>query len=128
MGTGQFCTNPGLVILQKSDISDAFVKTVTEKFSAAALRHTFITSSRKKPCLQVFNNYVILALSLLTGGGESGKRSLCTMPIHLMMTTAACISRITPQGFQTEAFGNAALIVIADDVLANVCGNQSSGR
>ncbi|MEZ6044800.1 MAG: aldehyde dehydrogenase family protein [Planctomycetaceae bacterium] len=35
MGTGQFCTNPGLVILPKSDLADKFVNGVKEKFAAA---------------------------------------------------------------------------------------------
>ncbi len=36
MGTGQFCTNPGLVLLQAGPNTDAFVKGVAEKYKAAA--------------------------------------------------------------------------------------------
>ena len=35
MGTGQFCTNPGLIIVQKGELADRFVETVAKKFSAA---------------------------------------------------------------------------------------------
>ncbi len=35
MGTGQFCTNPGLVLLVKGDTTEAFVRQIAERFQAA---------------------------------------------------------------------------------------------
>ena len=35
MGTGQFCTNPGLVLLVKGEATDAFVRQIAERFQAA---------------------------------------------------------------------------------------------
>ncbi|MEO1981759.1 MAG: aldehyde dehydrogenase family protein, partial [Fuerstiella sp.] len=37
MGTGQFCTNPGLVVVPANDAGNGFVKSVAEKFGAAAV-------------------------------------------------------------------------------------------
>ena len=34
MGTGQFCTNPGLVLLVQGDATDAFVRLVAGRFQA----------------------------------------------------------------------------------------------
>jgi len=113
MGTGQFCTNPGLVILQKSDISDAFVKTVTEKFSAAA-PGTLLSPAVAKSLASSVQQLCDLGATLLTGGGNP-ESDRCALANTLMMTTAAAFLD-NPTGFQTEAFGNAALIVIADDV------------
>ena len=36
VGTGQFCTNPGMVVLLAGEKTDAFVSAVTEKFAAPA--------------------------------------------------------------------------------------------
>ncbi|MBN1126726.1 MAG: aldehyde dehydrogenase family protein, partial [Sedimentisphaerales bacterium] len=33
LGAGQFCTNPGLMILQKSDLSEPFIKTLADTFN-----------------------------------------------------------------------------------------------
>ena len=35
MGTGQFCTNPGLVLLLAGEYTDQFVKAITSKFAEA---------------------------------------------------------------------------------------------
>ena len=35
MGTGQFCTNPGLILLENSAATSDFIQSVTEKMNAA---------------------------------------------------------------------------------------------
>ncbi len=111
MGTGQFCTNPGLILLLKDDTSDAFVSAVTEKFSgspAGTLLSPAVASSLSKSVSKLCE----FGAELLTGGGEpeSGR---CAYANTLLKTTAKSFLS-NPEGFQTEAFGNASLIVVAD--------------
>ena len=35
MGTGQFCTNPGLVLLERGELTDRFLAAVATHFAAA---------------------------------------------------------------------------------------------
>ncbi|MFK8112684.1 MAG: aldehyde dehydrogenase (NADP(+)) [Rubripirellula sp.] len=117
MGTGQFCTNPGLVVLMKDATSDAFIDAVTEKFSsspAGTLLSPAVASSLSKSVEQL----VGFGAELLTGGGES-ESDRCAVANTLLKTTGTAFLS-NPEGFQTEAFGNASLLVVADD-LDQVC-------
>ena len=113
MGTGQFCTNPGLVILQESEIADAFVKAVTERFNTTPAG-TLLSPAVAKSLSASVQQLCGYGASLLAGGGEP-ESDRCAYANTLMMTSAASFLK-NPEGFQTEAFGNAALLVIAEDV------------
>ena len=117
MGTGQFCTNPGLVMLQKSDRSDAFVKAVAEKFNTTPAG-TLLSPAVAKSLSASVQKLCDFGADLVTGGGEP-ESDRCAYANTLMVTTAAAFLK-NPEGFQTEAFGNAALIVIGDDI-AELC-------
>ena len=39
MATGQFCTNPGLVILLKDSASEAFIKSIVDRFRELSRWH-----------------------------------------------------------------------------------------
>lgn len=117
MGTGQFCTNPGLVMLQKSDRSDAFVKAVAEKFNTTPAG-TLLSPAVAKSLSASVQKLCDFGADLVTGGGEP-ESDRCGYANTLMVTTAAAFLK-NPEGFQTEAFGNAALIVIGDDI-AELC-------
>jgi alpha-ketoglutaric semialdehyde dehydrogenase len=113
MGTGQFCTNPGLILLLKDAASDAFISAVKDKFATAAagtlLSPAVATSlSRSVATLQQFG------AELLTGGGEP-ETGRCAYANTLLKTSASEFLK-NPEGFQTEAFGNASLVVVADDL------------
>ncbi len=49
MGTGQFCTNPGLVLLMKDETSNAFIQAVTEKIRVVRGGNAVITGSCRQP-------------------------------------------------------------------------------
>ncbi len=55
---------------------------------------------------------------LLTGGGEP-EVGRCAQPNTLLKASASSFLG-NPEGFQTEAFGNASLLVVADDI-AQLC-------
>jgi 2,5-dioxopentanoate dehydrogenase len=113
MGTGQFCTNPGLVLLEKGAATDAFIKAVTEKFAASPVG-TLLSPAVAKSLSASVEKLCEFGAELLTGGGEpeSGR---CAMANTLLKTTGAEFLK-NPEGFQTEAFGNASLLVVADNL------------
>ncbi|MEM6980337.1 MAG: aldehyde dehydrogenase (NADP(+)) [Planctomycetota bacterium] len=113
MGAGQFCTNPGLVLLLASDESDQFVAAVKARFDSTPSGTLLSPSVATSLCdaVKLLQSY---GAELVTGGGEPAS-DRCTVANTLMKTTASAFLS-NPEGFQTEAFGNACLMVVADDV------------
>jgi 2,5-dioxopentanoate dehydrogenase len=113
MGAGQFCTNPGLVILQAGDTTEAFVKRLVDKFQAAAagvLLSRAVESSLGE------------AVGTLTGagaevlcGGKVGGRPGYGAANTLFRVSGERFLR-DPERLQTEAFGPSSLLVIAEDL------------
>ncbi|MBS0264394.1 MAG: aldehyde dehydrogenase (NADP(+)) [Planctomycetes bacterium] len=112
MGTGQFCTNPGLVVLVAGSETDAFVKAVQEKFSAAPVG-TLLSEGVQKHLARGIETIRAAGAKLLTGGepgggkGASYRNTLLTVSGDQFVADAARL--------QTEAFGNCSLFVIARD-------------
>lgn len=113
MGSGQFCTNPGLVLLVNSPATHAFVDAVAEKFVATPAG-TLLSPAVAKSLTASVEKLCGFGAELIAGGGqpESGR---CAYPNTLMRTSAAAFND-NPAGFQTEAFGNASLLVVADNL------------
>jgi NADP-dependent aldehyde dehydrogenase len=113
MGTGQFCTNPGMVMLVKGEATDQFVASVKDRFQsspAGTLLSPAVASSLGKSIETLCG----LGATLLTGGGEA-ESDRCAMANTLLSVDGKSFLA-DPEGFQTEAFGNASILVIADDV------------
>lgn len=113
MGAGQFCTNPGLVLLVKGDSADAFVAAVTSKFSSAP-SGTLLSPAVAKSLTKAIETLVGVGAKLLTGGGKSEPNRCAVANTWLQATGKQFLS--DPESFQTEAFGNASLVVVADDI------------
>ncbi|GAB5404915.1 MAG: aldehyde dehydrogenase (NADP(+)) [Aureliella sp.] len=112
MGTGQFCTNPGLVLMVKDANAESFIGEVEKKFAATA-PGTLLSDSVKSSLSSAIKTLVDAGAKLHTGGGEiAGK---CSVENTLLSAPAASFIA-SPEVFQTEAFGNATLVVVADDV------------
>lgn len=111
MGTGQFCTNPGLVVLLQGTASDAFLATVSEKFNAAPAG-TLLSQSVEKSLGASVQKLIAAGATSLTsaksGTGYSHGNTLLKVSGTKFLADA--------ETFQTEAFGNASLVVVADDV------------
>jgi NADP-dependent aldehyde dehydrogenase len=112
MGTGQFCTNPGLVFLIAGPEADAFLKLVGEKFAAApagtllgegVLRHL----ERGIAALRGAGAEVVTGGETGGGKGFSYRNTLLRVSGDQFLARAAAL--------QTEAFGNCALYVLARD-------------
>lgn len=112
MGTGQFCTNPGMVLMLASAETDAFINAVAAKF-ASGTPGTLLSSSVKKTLTAAIQTLSKAGAEVLTGG--SGVEGKCSVANTLLRISGAEFCS-DPQVFQTEAFGNASLVVVADSI------------
>ena len=121
LGSGQFCTNPGFVLLVKNADSDAFVADVSAALSSAAAGTLFSAGVRDGLAATV-EQFIGAGAALMTGGRiVSGPRFAYENTL-LVISGGQFIRH--PDIFQREAFGNACLMVQADDVsqAAAICG------
>ena len=126
MGAGQFCTNPGLVLLIQSDQSEAFVRAVKERFANTSAG-TLLSPGVAKNLASSIRTLCDFGADLLVGGGEP-ETNRCAFANSLLSASGKSFLS-NPNGFQTEAFGNASLIVLAEsvdelcEVIRNLEGN-----
>ena len=113
MGTGQFCTNPGLVILLKGHEADTFVSTMAERFQAAPVGT--LLSAGVESSLSDSLKIIEKAGAKCVVGGDVGSGNGYSHENTLMVTSGDDFLA-QPETMQTEAFGNTSLLVIADDV------------
>lgn len=112
MGTGQFCTNPGLVLLLAGEATDAFVRNLAERFDAAPAG-TLLSAAVAKNLGQTVNQLKQAGATQLTQSTNAGKGY--SHPNTLLQVDGNTFLA-DPELWQTEAFGNVSLLVIADDV------------
>lgn len=113
MGTGQFCTNPGLILLVRSPAAEQFVAAVGERF-AAATPGTLLSPAVNQSLGQSIETLVAAGAQLVSGGGQP-LTDRCARPNTWLSATGDQFLA-APEKFQTEAFGNASLAVVANDV------------
>ncbi len=109
LGSGQFCTNPGLVLLLQNDQSAAFIHTVKDKMAArpvGVLLNAAIESGLEHVVAQTQSRE---AVHTLTGGIVPESESYCYANTVLQTTGAAFISDSL---LQTEHFGPVTLFVV----------------
>ena len=112
MGTGQFCTNPGIILLVESAASRKLVDTIAAKFQAAPAG-TLLSTGVQKSLTDAIRTLSGAGAKLVTGGQAiSGRCSVA----NTLLTVSAAEFLDAPGVFQTEAFGNASLIVIGRDI------------
>ena len=113
MGSGQFCTNPGLILLVKGELSNAFVSAVTAKFTTAT-PGTLLSPAVARSLGTSIKMLCAAGANLLTGGGQPHADRCAIANTWLQATARQFLG--DPVAFQTEAFGNASMVVIADSV------------
>ncbi|MGV3484077.1 MAG: aldehyde dehydrogenase (NADP(+)) [Planctomycetaceae bacterium] len=113
MGSGQFCTNPGLVLLIQGATADEFIAGVKAKFSAAPTG-TLLSPAVAKSLSSNIKTLVKAGAKLLVGGGEPESNRCAVANTLLQATGKQFLADLV--GFQTEAFGNASLVVVVDDL------------
>lgn len=113
MGTGQFCTNPGLILLIRGVESDSLISEMVKRFAAAPVG-TLLSEGVERSLARNLTTLRQAGAEQLIGG-EAGAGTGFSHANTLLKITAEQFL-LDPELMQTEAFGNASLLVIADDV------------
>jgi alpha-ketoglutaric semialdehyde dehydrogenase len=111
MGAGQFCTNPGLIVLKAGAETEDWIRQVGERFSSAPVG-TLLGPSVQTHLESGFRTLVGHGATLVTGGSSGGGAGYCCQNTLLRVTGSQFIS--SPAALQTEMFGNASLIVVVE--------------
>jgi 2,5-dioxopentanoate dehydrogenase len=112
MGTGQFCTNPGMVVLLAGAETDRFIAQLVEKFNSGPVG-TLLSRGVAQSLQSAVQTLTAAGAELLAGGapangaGHSFANTLLRVSATQFLADGAEL--------QTEAFGNASLLVIAND-------------
>lgn len=112
MGTGQFCTNPGLAILLAGQKTEAFIDILVAKFKAAPVG-TLLSSGVAKSLTSGIGFLIRAGAHTLVSGQATGK-GYCHANTLLRASGRQFLE--APEAMQTEAFGNASLLVVAADL------------
>ncbi len=110
MGTGQFCTNPGLVMLVDGEATSAFVEAVTQGFQEAPVGT--LLSRSVQSSLQNNLSVLVEAGAQLLAGNTSVEEDRCCFANTLLQITGEQFVA-APETMQTEAFGNSSLLMVA---------------
>lgn len=110
MGTGQFCTNPGMILMVKGEATDQFIGQVKSRFESTA-PGTLLSTSVQKSLTAAVKTLTGAGAELLCGG--QAVENQCSVSNTLLKVDATKFVQ-DPEVFQTEAFGNASLVVVAD--------------
>lgn len=117
LGSGQFCTNPGLVIVPEGEDGDAFVTAAARLFAEAS--PALLLSQGVMESLQ--RNVAALreaGAQLLGGTAQCSGPGFRFAPSLLGIDAARFLA--APETFQTEAFGPVGLIVRSPDEATTV--------
>jgi len=124
MAGGQFCTSPGVVILLAGDAAEKFIAGVKEKLEATPPA-TLLSSGVAKNLADGVTTWQAAGAELLTGGVRAGINKFA----NTLLRVSGDAFLASPEKLQTEAFGNASLMVVARDaaqaekILAHFEGN-----
>ena len=113
MGTGQFCTNPGMVLIVQDDTTENFIAGVAEKFSAAPVG-TLLSAAVESSLQHSLNALVDAGAQVVTGNTPGGGNGCSHANTLLTITGDQFLA--APETMQTEAFGNASLVVVAANI------------
>jgi len=109
LGAGQFCTNPGLVVLPKGDDANEFINQVQQKIPAIGTCQ-MLTEGIAKSYIDGVNS-----IKAISGIEEifSSSSELNAISPNVLSTSAS--TWINNQSLHEEVFGPFALIIIAED-------------
>ena len=113
LGTGQFCTNPGIILLIKDEATDGFLDMAKEKFANAPVG-TLLSEGVLNNLTEGIEALTGVGAELLVGGESGGGIGFSYQNTLLQVSGSQFLEN--PQALQQEAFGNESLAVVADDV------------
>lgn len=110
LGAGQFCTKPGLVIIQKSEESKPFIQQVKQLFEQNA-PGTLLNESGMTIIAEAISVLTQNGAEVLTGGYKVDSGGFSFANTLLQVSGEQFLKH--PEVMQTEAFGTVNLIVVA---------------
>ena len=113
MGTGQFCTNPGLVILVDGERAGEFVSAVGQRFQDAPVG-TLLSKGVQSGLRRNLESLREAGAELVVGDAAVTGQGYCHANTLLKVSGQQFLD--SPLALQEEAFGNASLFVIAADL------------
>jgi alpha-ketoglutaric semialdehyde dehydrogenase len=113
MGTGQFCTSPGLIVLQGGESADRFIESVAGKFSEAPVG-TLFSQSGQNGLAAAVETLKSAGATPVCGGEPGGGEGYSHANTVLKVSGDQFIA--DAEALQTEAFGNSTLVVTASSI------------
>jgi 2,5-dioxopentanoate dehydrogenase len=113
MGAGQFCTNPGLVLLVAGPDSERFIESVRQAYSRAPAG-TLLSCAVRESLLRGIQGLSAAGADLLAGGEPVAGERLAVTNSLLRVSGGRFLE--AHEALQAEAFGNASLVVVASDI------------
>jgi 2,5-dioxopentanoate dehydrogenase len=121
MGAGQFCTNPGLLVLVNGDATERFLDAVVKRFERAPVG-TLLSSRVGESLAESVAAINRAGAQTLVGGGIPGDSASGSVSPAAGYSFPNTLLRVggkeflrDPHGLQREAFGNVSLAVVADN-------------
>ncbi len=121
LGTGQFCTQPGLVLLLAGDTTEDFVSNLIRRFEESPTG-TLLGEGVERNLERSVEGLMKAGAERLTGGSRQPAEGFGFQNTLLRVDGDRFLKN--PLNFQREAFGNETLLVIAHDTaeLVDVLG------
>ncbi len=113
LGAGQFCTNPGLIVVQKGEWTEQFIDTLAGAFDRN--RPGILLGSKGLDSVRNAVEVLQSAGARLIAGGKKVEDQGYRFANTLLRVDAQTFIA-NPHELQTEAFGTVSLIVVADDI------------
>lgn len=113
LGAGQFCTNPGLVVIEKNNNGEVFINSVAKLFGENT-PGTLLSSSGPKSIADAVTVLTKAGAEVVVGGKEAGGPGYAYLNTLLKVSGDVFIQN--PGLLQTEAFGTVSLVIMAEDI------------
>lgn len=114
LGTGQFCTNPGLILMMDNAETHEFIASVRAKMEAAPAGVLLNEQIERGLAAAVQSTTGKSSIQLLTGGSLVTDSASYCYRNTVMQTTAAAVR--DDEGLQIEHFGPVTLFVLCSDM------------
>jgi NADP-dependent aldehyde dehydrogenase len=113
MGTGQFCTNPGLLLLIDSPQTAEFIASVVESYRRTS-PGVLLSAGVQQQLLDGIGTLRQAGAQTLVGGQSTSDAGFRCQNTLLRVSAQEFLCQ--PERLQTEAFGNSSLLVVAASV------------
>ena len=128
LASGQFCTSPGLAILLAGDAAEEFIAGVKTKLESTA-PGILLSAGVARNLAESVKALQAAGAELVTGGVPLAGNKFA----NTLLRVSGKQFLASPEQLQTEAFGNASLVVVARDeaemkkILQQLDGNLTGG-